>query len=135
MTAGPLIAAVGIALMSNIDAHATYVGTVLPAVLVFGLGLGFTVAPLTATAMAALEDEHAGLASGVSNAVTRTAQLLAISVLPLVAGIAGIGRVGGEAFSEGFARAMWIGAAVMSAGGIIACATIRGPVQPDRRAA
>jgi EmrB/QacA subfamily drug resistance transporter len=135
MTAGPLVAAVGVALMSNVDAHATYAQTVLPAVLVFGLGLGFTVAPLTATAMAALEDQHAGLASGLSNAVTRAAQLLAISVLPLAAGIAGIDRVGGETFSEGFARAMWIGAAVMSAGGIIACATIRGPLQPDRRAA
>jgi len=134
MTAGPLIASVAIAMMSKIDAHATYAGTVLPAVLVFGLGLGFTVAPLTATAMAALDDEHAGLASGVSNAVTRAAQLLAISVLPLAAGIAGIGRVGGEAFSEGFARAMWIDAAVMSVGGIIAFATIRGPLQPDRRA-
>ena len=84
--------------------------------------------------MAALEDQHAGLASGVSNAVTRAAQLLAISVLPLAAGIAGIDRVGGETFSAGFARAMWIGAAVMSAGGIVACATIRGPLQPDGRA-
>ena len=129
MTAGPLVAAGGIALMSRLDAHTTYVGAVLPAILLFGLGLGFTVAPLTATAMAALDDEHAGLASGVSNAVTRVAQLLAISVLPLAAGLSGIQQVGGKAFSEGFHRAMWIGAAIMSVGALIAFVAIRGPLR------
>ena len=130
LTAGPLVAAAGVALLSRVEPGTSYAATVLPAVLVFGLGLGATVAPLTATALAALEDEHAGLASGVSNAVTRGAQLLAIAILPLAAGLAGIDRVGGEAFSAGFGRAMWIGAAVMVAGSLIALATIRGPLQP-----
>ena len=128
LTAGPLIAAAGIALLARVDVHATYVRSVLPAILVFGLGMGFTVAPLTATAMAALDDEHAGLASGVSNAVTRLAQLLAVSILPLAAGVSGIHQVAGEAFSEGFRRAMWIAAAIMSSSGLIAFFTIRGPL-------
>ena len=128
MTAGPLIAAAGMAMMSRIGAGATYSGTILPAVVVFGLGLGLTVAPLTATAMSALDDEHAGLASGVSNAVTRMAQLLAISVMPFVAGLSGLDMVGGGAFSEGFRRATWIGAAIMAAGALVAAATVGGQV-------
>lgn len=129
MTAGPLMAAAGVAMMSRIVVHTTYVGTVLPAALLFGLGLGFTVAPLTATALSALDDEHAGLASGVSNAVTRMAQLLAISLLPFAAGLSGLNGAGGEAFSRGFQRAMWIGAATMCAGAGIMFATVRGPMQ------
>lgn len=133
LTVGPLIAAAGVAAMSIIDAEASYVRHVLPGVLVFGLGLGLTVAPLTATAMAALEDAHAGLASGVSNAVTRAAQLLAISTLPLLAGLSGIERVGGERFSEGFARAAWIGAGIMCLGAAVAFATVRGRLHDGDR--
>jgi EmrB/QacA subfamily drug resistance transporter len=134
MTLGPFLAAAGIALMSRVDANATYAGDVLPAILVFGLGLGLTVAPLTAAAMAALDDEHAGLASGVSNAVTRMAQLLAISMLPLAAGLSGIHQIGGEAFSEGFQRSTWIGAALMAAGGLISFVTMRGGLRPENEA-
>jgi EmrB/QacA subfamily drug resistance transporter len=129
MTAGPLVAAAGVAWMSGIDAGVTYVAAILPPALVFGLGLALTVAPLTATAMASLDDEHAGLASGVSNAVTRTAQLLAISMLPLMAGLSGITRVGGERLSAGFHQATWIGAAVLAGGAAIAVTTIRGPLR------
>ena len=127
MTAGPLIAACGMAMMSRIQAGTAYVQSVLPAVCVFGAGLAVTVAPLTAAAMAALDEEHAGLASGVSNAVTRAAQLLAVSLLPLAAGLAGAGEIGGPAFSHGYARAVWIGAAVMAAGGLVAFATVEAP--------
>jgi EmrB/QacA subfamily drug resistance transporter len=134
MTLGPLLAAAGIALMSRVDANGTYIGDVLPAILVFGLGLGLTVAPLTAAAMAALDDEHAGLASGVSNAVTRVAQLLAISMLPLAAGLSGIHQIGGDAFSEGFKRATWIAAALMSAGGLISFVAMRGGLRTENEA-
>ena len=83
MTAGPLIAAAGIALMSNIDAHATYAQSVLPAVLVFGLGLGFTVAPLTATAMA-LVTESSPLAEVTCPSGFTTVITLAPEVAPTV---------------------------------------------------
>ena len=53
MTAGPLAMAAGLALLSRVQAASTYVGTVLPAIIVFGLGLSLTVAPLTATVLAA----------------------------------------------------------------------------------
>ncbi len=84
MTAGPLVAAVGLALFLRVDAHADYVSDVLPSVLLFGLGLSMTVAPLTATAMAAAPHELAGTASGFNNAVARIAGLLAIAVVGAV---------------------------------------------------
>ena len=73
------------------DAHraaTAYVTDVLPGIVVFGLGLALTVAPLTATALGAVDDEHAGIASGVNNAVARTGQLLAVAAVPVVAGFA-----------------------------------------------
>ncbi|MEO8200805.1 MAG: DHA2 family efflux MFS transporter permease subunit [Gemmatimonadota bacterium] len=134
MTAGPIVAALGVAMMSRIVADATYVGSVLPAVLLFGLGLGFTVAPLTATAMSALDDEHAGLASGVSNAVTRVAGLLAVSLLPLAAGLSAVAAgAGGQSFSRGFQRAMLIGAVIMCTGAVIMFATIKGGLEKTKR--
>jgi EmrB/QacA subfamily drug resistance transporter len=134
MTAGPLLAACGMAMMSKIQAGTTYVQGMLPAIGVFGAGLALTVAPLTAAAMAALDEEHAGLASGVSNALTRAAQLLAVSLLPLGAGLAG-GGVDGPGFSHGFARAAWIGAAVMAAGGFVALVTVRAGFQSGNHSA
>ena len=131
MIAGPLIAAAGVAWMSGIRAGVTYPAAILPPTVLFGLGLALTVAPLTATAMSALDDEHAGLASGVSNAVTRAAQLLAVSTLPLLAGMSGLTEIGGEQLSAGFARATWIGAAALVAGAAIVAVTIRGPLRKN----
>jgi len=124
MTVGPLIAAGGVALFSRVLAGASYVTGILPGVLVFGLGLGLTVAPLTSAAMNALPEGHAGTASGVNNAVARLAGLLAVSLLPLAAGVSGVGEVGGAAFSAGFVRAMWIGAGTMILGGVVAWLTV-----------
>jgi EmrB/QacA subfamily drug resistance transporter len=78
---GPIIAAAGLALLLRIDAKADYVTQLLPALLVFGLGLSMTVAPLTAAVLAAVDEKHSGVASGVNNAVARVAGLLAIAVL------------------------------------------------------
>ena len=71
----------------GIGTDSPYLTHVLPGVVVFGLGLSATVAPLTTTALAAAPDHLAGVASGVNNAVARVAGLLAIAVLPLVAGV------------------------------------------------
>ena len=61
----------------------------LPGLTVFGLGLALMVAPLTATVLAAAPDAHAGIASGVNNAVARAGSLLAVAALPLAVGLAG----------------------------------------------
>ncbi|HEX2185669.1 MAG TPA: DHA2 family efflux MFS transporter permease subunit, partial [Chloroflexota bacterium] len=87
MTAGPLLVAAGLALMTRMDVGSGYLLDVLPAVVVFGLGLALTVAPLTATVLAAADARHAGVASGVNNAVARVAGLLAVAALPAVAGL------------------------------------------------
>jgi hypothetical protein len=84
MSAGPVIAGAGLLLMMRIDASGDYVSQVLPGVIVFGLGLSATVAPLTATVLSSVEEGHAGLASGVNNAVSRVAGLLAIAALGAV---------------------------------------------------
>jgi len=121
MTAGPLIAAAGLALMTRITPGASYLEAVLPAVAVFGVGLTITVAPLTAAVLAAVSENHAGTASGVNNAIARLAGLLAIAVLPVAAGIhAGVG----QSLGHGFVVAMLIAAAVSATGGIVAAVTI-----------
>ena len=120
MTAGPLVAAGGLALMTPVGPGTEYVTGVLPAVVVFGLGLALTVAPLTTAVLAAVPQEHAGIGSGVNNAVARVAGLLAIALLPMVAGA-------GEAdFTDVFRRATWAAAVVCAAGGVASWITIRG---------
>ena len=78
---GPIVAGIGLGLLLRVDARADYVSQLLPALLVFGLGLSMTVAPLTSTVLGAVEEKHAGVASGVNNAIARIAGLLAIAVL------------------------------------------------------
>ena len=122
MTAGPLVAAVGLLLFGQVEAGSTYVGDVLPAVLVFGLGLTITVAPLTSAVLAAAEDRHLGVASGTNNAVARIGGLIAIAVLPALAGIDAGAE---ETLASGFSTAMVISAVVCAAGGVIAFLTVR----------
>jgi EmrB/QacA subfamily drug resistance transporter len=81
MAAGPIVAGLGLLLLVRTNANADYFTQILPGVLVFGLGLSATVAPLTATVLSSVEAGHSGLASGVNNAVSRVAGLLAIAVL------------------------------------------------------
>ncbi len=89
MTIGPVIVTAGLLLMRRISPGGHYASVILPAVVVFGAGLALTVAPLTATVLAAADERHAGVASGVNNAVARAASLLAVAVLPAVAGLTG----------------------------------------------
>ena len=84
MSAGPFVAGIGLLLLVRTDANANYLTQVLPAVIVFGLGLSATVAPLTATVLGSVEPGHSGLASGVNNAVARIAGLVAIAALGAV---------------------------------------------------
>jgi EmrB/QacA subfamily drug resistance transporter len=84
MGIGPIIAGAGLLLLIRLDSSADYASQVLPGVVVFGLGLAATVAPLTATVLSAVEPGHAGVASGVNNAVARVANLVAIAALGAV---------------------------------------------------
>ena len=84
MTVGPIVGGVGLLLMLRVGSDADYVADVLPAILVFGLGLAATVAPLTATVLDSVEERRVGIASGVNNGVSRVAGLLAIAVLGAV---------------------------------------------------
>jgi MFS family permease len=135
MTVGPLLVAVGILLMTGIDAGTSYLTGVLPAVIFMGLGLATTVAPLTSTALGAVDDRHAGVASGVNTTVSRAAQLAAVAVLPVAVGLTGDDFLRPETFSDGFRTAMLITAALAAAGGLVAWATVRNPEPvPEREA-
>ena len=84
MGVGPLIASVGLFLLLRVDGDAPFASQLLPGLLVFGLGLSMTVAPLTATVLGAVSSEHSGVASGVNNAISRIAQLIAVAALGAV---------------------------------------------------
>jgi EmrB/QacA subfamily drug resistance transporter len=127
MTAGPLVVAAGLLLLTRATHNGSYAQWVLPAVIVFGVGLAITVAPLTATAMGAAPAEHAGVASAVNNVVARAAGLLAVAVLPLLAGITGAAALEPHRLAHGFREAMIIAGLTCAVGGILAAATIRNP--------
>ncbi len=127
MTVGPLLMAGGFLLMLRIKPGSGYFATVLPSVVVLGLGLVATVAPLTATVLSSVEDHHAGIASGVNNAVARSAQLMAVAAIPMAAGITGDTYRDPDAFHHGFGRALWISAVLAAAGSAIAWITLGEP--------
>jgi EmrB/QacA subfamily drug resistance transporter len=130
MTVGPLLAAVGVALFARVEPGTTYLGTVLPAAVVLGAGLVFTVAPLTAAVLAAVPDDRAGIGSALNNAVARLGGLLAVAVLPAAAGLTeGAGLVD---LRDGFARAMVLTAALPVLGAVASVLTIQRaePVEP-----
>jgi EmrB/QacA subfamily drug resistance transporter len=125
MTVGPIVAGVGLALLTRAGDGNGYVVDVLPGVAILGAGLALTVAPLTATALNAAGEQHAGVASAVNNDVARTAGLFAVATLPALAGITNADFGDASAFSSGFQTAMLIAAAVIAAGGVLAALTIR----------
>jgi MFS family permease len=124
MAAGAVVTAVGMALFARVQPGASYLTSVLPAAVVFGLGIAAFVAPLTTAVLGALRPEDAGIASGVNNAVARLAGLVATAALPLAAGLGGLERLTGPAFTAGYERAAWIGAGLCAVAAAVALVTI-----------
>lgn len=117
MTAGPLTMAAGALLLLTVSAQFDYWLQVLPAMIVMGLGLALTVAPLTAAILGAVDADRSGIASAVNNAVSRVAGLLVVAMLSTI--------VGGSLNLDGFRSAAWVTAALLAAGGVVSWIGIR----------
>ncbi|MDF2558742.1 MAG: transporter [Microbacterium sp.] len=123
MTVGPLIMAVGALMLLLVGAEFDYWWQVLPAMIVMGLGLSLTVAPLTAAILGAIDENHSGIASAVNNAVSRVAGLLVVAMLSTI--------VGGTLDLDGFHNAAWVTAALLVVGGVVSWIGIRrNPAEP-----
>jgi len=131
MAAGPLLAAAGILLLLRLGLRVSYVAEVLPALLLFALGLSMTVAPLTATVLADADEGDAGIASATNNAVARVAGLVGVAVV----GAAIAGTLAGDTFApnrssvHAFHEAILICAALVAAGGLIGALGIVNPTR------
>jgi EmrB/QacA subfamily drug resistance transporter len=127
MSAGPVIIGAGLSLFTLIGASGNYLTEVLPGVVLFGLGIAITVAPLTATALSSAPGTHASMASAVNNDVARAAGLIAVALLPAAGGITGAAYRHPSLLSSGFHHASLIAAALCVASGVLAALTIRNP--------
>ena len=134
MSTGPVVVGVGLAMLTWVTSGSSYAVYVLPAVVVFGLGLAITVAPLTATAMNSAPAQHSGIASAVNNDVARFGGLLAVAALPALAGITGTVYLHPAALAAGFRTAALISGATCAAGGLLAAFTISNPERGARPA-
>jgi len=119
MAVGPIVGGVGFLLLLRMDGSANYLMTVFPGVVVFGLGLTITVAPLTAAVLGSISARQAGIGSAVNNAIARIAGLLAIAMLGVI--------VGSELDLAGFQRGVVVTAVLLILGGVISAVGIRNP--------
>ncbi|MET0999759.1 MAG: MFS transporter [Marmoricola sp.] len=119
MTVGPLVCALGAFLLSRVDAGSSYWVDVFPGITLFALGLAALVSPLTVAVLAAAPDRHAGVASGVNNAVARAGTLLAVAALPAVVGLAGAEYRDPAALTAGYRSALLLASGMLALGGTI----------------
>jgi EmrB/QacA subfamily drug resistance transporter len=124
---GPILAGVGYLLMLTSTAHVNYWTQLLPGVLLFGLGLSATVAPLTATILGSISEKQSGIGSAINNAVSRVAGLIAIAFLGLV--------VGPHVDLAGFHRTLILTAGLLILGGIVSVVGITNHPRPAPKAA
>jgi hypothetical protein len=130
LTAGPVLAATGLLLLSRIGPGASWVTDVMPGAVVFGLGLVTFVAPLTATVMAAADPDHVSVASGVNNAVARTASLAALAFVPAISGLSVAD--GSTEVTDAFRLGMRIAAAVALVAAPLAFVGLRSSARASR---
>ena len=121
MASGPIVASLGFLLLRNVDATVAYWTQVFPAIVLFGLGLSMTVAPLTSAVLGDIDPKHAGIGSAINNAVSRIAGLIVV---------AGVGLVTGETLTlDGFHHGVWLMAILLCLGGIISAIGIQNHAQ------
>ena len=113
MSVGPVVIAASLLLFARISDSGNYLTAVLPGAVVFGFGVAIMVAPLTATALAAAPADHAGVASAVNNDVARAASLIAVAILPALAGISGDSYLHPAALAHGFREAAYHGGGIL----------------------
>lgn len=117
MTIGPLLSGLGTLWFLRMDSSLSYFKDVLPGVIIFGIGLSITVAPLTAAVLGSIRSEQAGIGSAVNNAISRIAGLVAIASIGII--------VGANITTQGFHRAIWAMALSLMIGGVISFLGIR----------
>jgi EmrB/QacA subfamily drug resistance transporter len=119
MTLGPIVAGIGFLTMVRVGSPVAFWSELFPGVLLFGLGLSTTVAPLTAAVLGDVDTAHAGIASAINNAVARIAGLLAIAAAGLI--------VGSAISLEGFHHGVIAMAILLIGGGVVSYIGIRNP--------
>jgi len=121
MAAGPIIAGIGVLYMLTVTVPTNYWTQLLPGIILFGLGLSITVAPLTSAILGSIKSAQAGIGSAINNAVSRIAGLLAVAVIGVF--------VGTSLTLSGFHTGMIICAVLLIAGGIVSAVGIKNPKQ------
>jgi EmrB/QacA subfamily drug resistance transporter len=131
MGAGPLVAAAGIFLLLGVGMRPSYVGEVLPAMVVFSLGLSLTVAPLVATVLADADESDAGIASAINNAVARVAGLVGVSVVGVVIAETLVGDTfaANSESVQAFHQVVLICGLLVAAGGVVGAVGITNPTR------
>jgi hypothetical protein len=131
LTVGPLVAALGVGLLSRVGPGAASALDVLAPVALLGAGLTITVTPLTTTVLGSLADERAGLASGVNNAAARTGGLLLVALLPALTGLGDGGFADPASVGPAFRIAMLVCAGLLVAAALVAALALEGRPTPS----
>lgn len=130
VTLGALVSAIGLLLIAGIDSGSTFLGGVLPGVIVLGIGLSLAVAPLTSTVLEAGGVEHAGISSAINVDIARIAGLLAVALIPAAAGISGGNYESAADLTDGFRTGLLICAGLSALGSLLAFVTVRRAAPP-----
>jgi EmrB/QacA subfamily drug resistance transporter len=124
---GPILAGLGFLLMLTSTEHVDYWTQLLPGVILFGLGISATVAPLTSTILGSISEQQSGIGSAINNAVSRVAGLIAIAFLGLV--------IGTHVTFTGFHRTLILTAVLLILGGVVSAIGIQNARKPAQEAA
>jgi MFS family permease len=128
LTIGAVLTGAGLLLMAQIHPGDRFLSGVLPSLIVFGVGLGVLITPITATVLASVDSQHSGIASAVNNALSRLGQMIAVAALPLAAGLSGSAFEDPAKMAAGFPVAMTVAAGAAFAAALLAWTTISNDV-------
>jgi EmrB/QacA subfamily drug resistance transporter len=128
LTVGAVVTGAGLLLMAQLHPGDRFLSAVLPSLIVFGVGLGVLITPITATVLASVDSQHSGIASAVNNALSRLGQMIAVAALPLAAGLSGSAFEDPARMAAGFPVAMTVAAGASFAAALLAWTTISNDV-------